>query len=316
MDEIKEVNGKPIVGKPSKQPTIDFFNKIAPMGTVYDEDPYMTVYSFHEGVYSMYGKDLSMPDEEYGGSWIELIIGEERAMLIDTGFGIGSLKSLVDKLTGGMELIVVNTHSHADHSGGNSQFGKIYCHEYEAEELRDSLTMEHWLREDERFKSSANYSAEDILPFKTYDVVGCKNNTVFDLGGGHEVELIYLPGHTAGGCTYLDKKNRILFSGDAIMSPNQNLGFRSAHHPEKLTVQAYYEELVKLSARLDEFDCLYSGHRSFILDKSVVTDVTAACKDILEDPDCNEVYEMMMNHLVKIHQVGSIGMTYGDDQVR
>lgn len=309
------VNGKPLVGRPSIEPTAQFFADIRDKARVYEEDPYMTVYRFHEGVYSMYNTCLTAPEEEYAGSWEELIVGPQRAMLIDTGFGIGNLKRLVERLIGDRELIVVNTHSHFDHSGGNAQFGRVYCHKEEAPDLLATVSEERWRAENERFSTNPNYRAEDVLPFQPYEIVPCENNTVFDLGGGHQVELLFLPGHTAGGCAFLDKKNRILFSGDAIMAPNQNLGFRTAGNAANMTVRAYHRELEKLAARLDEFDVLYSGHRKFILEKTVVTDVLTACGDILADPDCNEVYEKMMGHLVKIHQVGAIGMTYSDEQI-
>lgn len=310
-----EINGKPVCGRPSIKPTAEFFDSVSSLGKVYDEDPYMTVYTFRDNIYSMYGKCLTAPDEEYAGSWIELIDGPQKAMLIDTGFGIGNLKGLVHRLIGDKELIVVNTHCHSDHSGGNSQFGQVYCFEYEEPDLRAQMNEERFNAECERFSKNKNYCKADMLPFKEYEIIPCKNNTVFDLGDGHLVEMIFLPGHTAGGCVFLDKKNRILFSGDAIMGPNQNIGFRSVRYHENIKVTAYRNELVKLAGRLDEFDILFSGHRKFMMDKSVVTDVLQACNDIIDDPDCNEVYEMMMGHLVKIHTVGAIGMTYADDQI-
>ncbi len=311
--EKETINGKPVVGRPSIIPTKDFFAEIAPKGEKFDEDPYVTIYQFHEGVYSMYSFDASEPPEEYGGSWLELIDGPEKAMLIDTGFPIGNLKAVVDCLIGEKPLIVVNTHAHLDHSGGNSQFDQVYCYELEAPELR--LQVGKDFKQTKFGPGKVSFNRDDILPPGKYEVIPCSNHTCFNLGGDHEIELIFLPGHTAGGCVYLDKKNRILFSGDAIMGPNQNLGFHSDFYPENLTVTAYQKELKELSNRLDEFDALYSGHRKLILPSTAVTDVLQACTDILADKDCNEEYERMMNHLQKIHRVGCIGMTYNDEQI-
>lgn len=64
--------------------------------------------------------------EDMGGFWrigsnegvfCYLIEGSEKAMLIDTGYGLGDLRSAVEKVTG-LPLIIVNTHGHCDHIGG------------------------------------------------------------------------------------------------------------------------------------------------------------------------------------------------------
>jgi hypothetical protein len=46
-----------------------------------------------------------------GAPWMYLVIGHEKALLVDTSFGLGNLKGLVDEITGAMEVIVVNTHA-------------------------------------------------------------------------------------------------------------------------------------------------------------------------------------------------------------
>ena len=61
----------------------------------YDEiDPYAEVYQFRENLYGIYTQNA----DGGGAPWIYLVLGPEKAMLIDTGFGIGDLKSLVEKL--------------------------------------------------------------------------------------------------------------------------------------------------------------------------------------------------------------------------
>ena len=60
-----------------------------------------------------------------------LVCGEERAALIDTGYGIGDMKALCTELTD-LPVVVVNTHAHTDHTGGNSLFGSCMMHEKDA----------------------------------------------------------------------------------------------------------------------------------------------------------------------------------------
>jgi glyoxylase-like metal-dependent hydrolase (beta-lactamase superfamily II) len=53
-----------------------------------------------------------------------LVIGREKAALIDTGCGIGSLRPAVEAVTD-KPVIVINTHTHPDHLGGNREFEEI-----------------------------------------------------------------------------------------------------------------------------------------------------------------------------------------------
>ena len=58
----------------------------------------------------------------------ELIVGDKKALLIDTGWGLGPLAETVKEITD-KPLIVVNFHGHVDHVCGNNQFeGDIYIH--------------------------------------------------------------------------------------------------------------------------------------------------------------------------------------------
>ena len=52
--------------------------------------------------------------DEFGIDIMYLIIGTERALLIDTGIGIGNIRSVVETMTH-LPYDVVNTHHHYDH---------------------------------------------------------------------------------------------------------------------------------------------------------------------------------------------------------
>jgi len=58
-----------------------------------------------------------------------LAIGNEKGVLIDTGTGLGDLKRLVGELTD-LPVSVINTHTHWDHIGANSQFDDIACYNH------------------------------------------------------------------------------------------------------------------------------------------------------------------------------------------
>jgi hydroxyacylglutathione hydrolase len=54
---------------------------------------------------------------EFDCASIFLLVGNENAMLIDTGIGIGDLKGFIRTLTD-KPLMVCYTHNHPDHTGG------------------------------------------------------------------------------------------------------------------------------------------------------------------------------------------------------
>ena len=62
-----------------------------------------------------------------------LVEGTEKALLIDTGVGIGDLKWLVEDRLSGKPYDVVATHSHGDHIGGAGWFDRILIHPADAD---------------------------------------------------------------------------------------------------------------------------------------------------------------------------------------
>jgi len=53
-----------------------------------------------------------------------LIVGRERALLFDTGMGIAEIGPVVSALTD-RPIVVLNSHSHHDHVGGNHAFTRV-----------------------------------------------------------------------------------------------------------------------------------------------------------------------------------------------
>jgi len=59
-----------------------------------------------------------------------LLIGGERALLIDTGLGVGNIRREVEKLSD-KPVIAVATHVHWDHIGGHKYFPAFLAHSAE-----------------------------------------------------------------------------------------------------------------------------------------------------------------------------------------
>jgi glyoxylase-like metal-dependent hydrolase (beta-lactamase superfamily II) len=124
-----------------------------------------------------------------------LVVGEQRALVIDTGSTTvrgEELAAAVREVTR-LEPVVVNTHAHYDHCFGNAAFrdSQIYGHVGAADGLRS--TAEHQrqqalthLRSVERHEEAADLEqTEVVLPFYLVD-----SDTAIDLGG-RTVHLLF-----------------------------------------------------------------------------------------------------------------------------
>lgn len=251
---------------------------------IYAVNPYAEVYTFRDNLYGILTEAVS----GMGDVWSYLLIGPEKAMLIDTGFGVGDLKGLADELSGGRPLIVVNTHAHPDHASGNCQFDRVYCHEYTVPQLEAMRNPHIWdnLFDEDGQPIWTEFDRADIVPFHEYEIVGCPDGYTFDLGGGHGVELIWTAGHAAGQCMFLDKKGRLLFAGDDAISMRVSIGGPRPGDPygEYATVAAYRDQMARLAARLDEYDYVFSGHFVTDLESIVIPALAEAAEAIVADP--------------------------------
>jgi hypothetical protein len=72
-----------------------------------------------------------------------LITGTQRAVLFDTGLGIANIRKVAEEITD-LDILVVNSHYHFDHSGGNHLFSQIAIHELGAAALAEEVPAE-WL---------------------------------------------------------------------------------------------------------------------------------------------------------------------------
>lgn len=82
-------------------------------------DPWFEVYKPSPGVFAIYEPHQSEEVISY------LIVGEKRALLFDTGMGISDIKKITSELTR-VPIMVLNSHTHNDHVGGNWEFSEIY----------------------------------------------------------------------------------------------------------------------------------------------------------------------------------------------
>ncbi len=253
---------------------------------IYEVNPYVEVYKFRENLYGLFSENL----DGMGDQWMYLIDGPEKCLLIDTAYGLGNISALCDELTGGKPIIVVNTHDHFDHAYGNAWFEKVYCHEYLVPYLQtqsphmwdyiyDALGQNIWV----------DFPREDLVQYRPYEIVGVKDGHTWDLGGGYEVELIFTGGHAAGHAVFLDKRNRILFTGDNLCTDSCSCGYIDS--PVKgpyaeYTEMAFCRDRFKvLVERMGEYDAVFPSHHMNDLDPAVIANILDTLDAYLANPD-------------------------------
>ena len=205
--------------------------------------------------------------------------GEERAVLIDTGTGIGDLKQAVEELTS-LPVFVLNTHTHWDHIGDNHMFSEIMCYNHpecfkklqagvKNERLRESLKGDSlWKPLPEGFDPDT----WEIPPVEPTSLLEDKD--IIDLGG-RTLEVIYTPGHSPGSICLLDEENRILFTGDTFF-PGPLYAYSG-----DVDIDDYIVSIDRLKDRIGEYDFLCSGHNDPWVKSEVIARVAEAFQGIL-----------------------------------
>ena len=283
-NDIPVVVYNPENEKPSRWTFMKILREHSDLKEYYPEvNPYAEAYKFRDNTLCIFLPSIM---KGLGDMWVYLIEGPEKAMLIDTGLGLGDLKGLCEKLVNGKEIICVNTHNHLDHIGGNPQFDKVYINEYDAphleEENNEEFMKNNLLKEDGTPKDG-EYDVTRLVPYRHYEVVAVPDGYTFDLGDGYEIELNHLSGHTAGQSAFYDKQTKCLFIGDTTSAFG---GFNNERFPEMCTVNSFRDRVKRVIERYgDEISGVFPGHGCIDLHPVVLQYELDTCNQIIAHPD-------------------------------
>lgn len=126
----------------------------------------------------------------YEKPFLFLILGRDRALLVDTGAGPVDTAVFVQRLTNKMPLTVVHTHGHGDHVAGDKGFAGL-----------PNVTL-----------IPAAVDAEQ----KAFGIANWPEQAgTIDLGD-RVIDVIAIPGHHAAHVAYYDRKTGILLTGDHL----------------------------------------------------------------------------------------------------
>ncbi len=235
-------------------------------------DKWFEVYKLTDTVYAIY------EDGQFEEVISYLVLGDEKAALIDTGDGIGDIKKLVGGLTD-QPIMVVNTHTHGDHIGGNHQFTEVAALETEFSKERalkgqTKEQMGHYLDGDMVWKPLPEYfDAETwrIHPFKVTRWL--RDGDKIDLGG-RELRVVHTPGHSPDSVCLLDEKNKLFWTGDSfypapiyIYAPTTNL-------------DQFIQSFAKMVELMPKYEWVMPSHNEPKIEKHLIKECYEAAKSI------------------------------------
>lgn len=216
-------------------------------------------------------------------------VGDTYAALIDTGAGIGNIIDDVRKITD-KPIKVLLTHGHLDHLGGMYAFDHAYMHPNDIELYRDhypSVEMRKWYIETRvpvRFPGEGHVEAlVEQLPTEKevsnlFPFIPLKEGDKIDLGN-RVLEVYETPGHSPGHVAFLDRANRLLFSGDTI---NDSIIIFNKPGGNKEEQRTYNNSIKKLWSLRDSFDKLLVGHEAPVMDKRAIQDYLELSTGVLD----------------------------------
>lgn len=223
---------------------------------------------------------------EFGMDTMFLLLGSDSALLIDTGTGAFDVKALCESLTN-LPLKVVLTHGHVDHAGGIGYFNEIFLHpdDYQMAKKITRLDRLNYLNTMRSISDGLfDVSSEQVRSFDHLPSFrSLKEGQDLPLGN-RDIIVYETPGHTKGSLSFLDTKERLLFSGDAC---NINT----------LLMGGTLNDLLDTAKKIDRlgafYDRYYNGHIGYATNLNCLPQH----KDVVRD--ANYLLEKLMNHEIE-----------------
>ena len=212
---------------------------------------------------------------EDGGVRFFLLLGAQRAALIDTGMNQPGARGLAEKLTD-RPLILINTHADPDHISGNGAFDEFYMSPAEEENYR------------------AHGGKGKLIPVKEGDVI--------DLGD-RPLRIIDIPGHTPGSIAILDEAQRVLISGDSVQDGRIFMFGRLRNMPQ------YIESLRHLLQYDGLYDEIYPMHGTFPVSPALTGKLLSGAQEVLQGL-AGSVPVQLFGHTVSYYQLPYAGFLY------
>ncbi len=241
--------------------------------------PWFDVYALPCGGYAIYEPGHFQEVISY------VFVGSERALVWDTGMGMDNIRALVGELTD-KPLIVLNSHTHFDHMGGNHLFAEVWAldHPIARKRVGEGLSrgMVSMHTSPDQF---AKPLPEGFDP-AAYEIRGAnyrplKPETTLDLGG-RQWRVLHTPGHSPESIMLYDEANSILLTGDTFY-PATLYSHLDSGDGMKSDFAQYRATMRRLADELGGVKTLYCSHNEPAVTGSKLGAVADAFDAIAQD---------------------------------
>ena len=205
-----------------------------------------------------------------------LLIGADRALLIDTGLGVCSLYEQVRKLTD-KPVTAAATHIHWDHIGGHKYFPDFYAHGAELDWLNGGFPLPIQAVRNlvsEGCELPKNFQISDYEIFQGKPSRVLEDGDTIDLGG-RTIQVLHTPGHAPGHICFWEGERGYLFSGDLVYK-----GMLYANYPST-NPKKYLDSLAKIAVLPARQ--IFPGHHSLDIAPEIVTQMRDAFRALDEE---------------------------------
>lgn len=237
------------------------------------EDDWFEAYRVASRVYAIYEPHQFQEVISY------LILGDDDALLFDTGMGIGSIRAVVAELTD-LPVTVLNSHTHMDHVGSNAEFERVLAMDTEFTRARalgrTNAEVRGEVHESALCRPLPAGITADSYHTRAFEIdafVG--DGDTIELGG-RTLEVVAVPGHTPDAIALLDREAGFLWTGDSFYE-----GPIWLFAPET-DLEAYRTSMTRLADLAPELTSLFTAHNTPVAQPSRLLELADALDAMFE----------------------------------
>lgn len=244
-----------------------------------------------------------------------LILGKEKALLFDTGYGYVDYRSRIREITE-LPLIVVNSHGDPDHALGSYLFPEVYMHrgdynflmDLDQDARRKMETIEYRLKKLPELADEMDmeaYVKPNLMDTVFYFI---NDGDTFGLGG-LTCRVCFTPGHSKGSICLFCPEKGWLFTGDTAAYYNVFYQTGLSHHAPFRT---YLDSLKRILQFRDEIREVYPAHGRKPIPVTVLDEMIGCVRDIVVNYKKDEAIQTMVG-TAYAHTYGHALILYCDE---